>query len=98
MQKIAAEFPDVLLIPEHSTPRYYAYTAPYKELRQGYTSTEPGISAMYPKAFTFINTVDGPLDYNRKTLVAAVRHGDSVIYRTWYPDPQNEKVRSLFKK
>jgi hypothetical protein len=98
MEKVASEFPDVLLIPEHSTPRYYAYTAPYKELRQGYTSTDTVISAIYPKAFTLINTADGPLDMNRKPLMAAVKHGDSVIYRTWYPDPQNLKVRALYQK
>jgi hypothetical protein len=98
IKRVAAQFPDVLLIPEHSTPRYYAYAAPYKELRQGYVSTDAAINAIYPKAFTLIYTADGPLDFNRKTLSAAVRHGDSLIYRTWFHDPQNEKVKALYKK
>lgn len=98
IKRVAAAFPDVLLIPEHSTPRYYAYAAPYKELRQGYVSTDAAINAIYPKAFTLIYTADGPLDYNRKTLSAAIRHGDSLIYRTWFQDPQNEKVKALYRK
>lgn len=97
MEKIAAEFPDVLLVPEHSTLRYYAYTAPYRELRQGYASTDAAVLAVYPKAFTLIYTADGLLDYHRKTLAAAVKRGDSLIYRTWYPDPQNEKVKGLYR-
>jgi hypothetical protein len=98
LQKIVTAFPDILLIPEHSNFRYYAYAAPYKELRQGYTSTDEAVRAAYPNAFTFISTVDGPLDYQRKTLTAAVKRGDSVIYRSWYPDPQNEKVKALFRR
>ncbi len=96
MKKIAAAFPDVLLVPEHSTLRYYAYTAPYRELRQGYASTDAAVLAVYPNAFTMIYTADGPLDDRRKTLTAAIKRGDSLIYRTWYPDPQNEKVRALY--
>jgi hypothetical protein len=97
MEKVASAFPDVLLIPEHSTLRYYAYTAPYKELRQGYASTDASVLAVYPKAFTLIYTADGPLDYQRKTLAEAVKRGDSLIYRTWFPDPQNEKVKALYR-
>ncbi len=98
LQKVAEAFPDVLLIPEHSTFRYYAFSAPYKELRQGYTSTAEDIRAAYPKAFTFISTADGPLDLYNKALASAMKRGDSVIYRTWYPDPQNEKVKTLFAR
>ena len=96
MKKIATAFPDVLLVPEHSNLRYYAYTAPYRELRQGYASTDPAVLAVYPNAFSLIYTADGPLDDRRKTLIAAVKRGDGLIYRTWYPDPQNEKVRAIY--
>jgi hypothetical protein len=98
LEKISKTFPDILLIPEHSTFQYYAYAAPYKELRQGYTATPELVRAAYPNAFTFIATSDGPLDHDRKVLTAAVKRGDSVIYRTWYPDPQNEKVKMLYQQ
>jgi len=96
IQKVAAAFPDVLLIPEHSDLRYYAYSAPYKELRRGEVSTSADVRGVYPKAFSLIYTADGPLDLYHKSLVKAVQEGDSMMYRTWYADPQNEKVKSLF--
>ncbi len=98
IKKVADAFPDVLLIPEHSTPEYYAYSAPYRELRQGYASTSAGVRAIYPKAFTVISTVDGPIDQRQKDLMRAIKQGDTAMYRTWYPDPQNAKVKALFKQ
>jgi hypothetical protein len=98
IQKVAAAFPDVLLIPEHSGLRYYAYSAPYKELRRGEVSTSADVRGVYPNAFSLIYTADGPLDLYHKSLVKAVQEGDSVMYRTWYADPQNEKVKSLFAR
>jgi hypothetical protein len=98
MQKVAAAFPDVLLIPEHSNLRYHSFSAPFRELRQGYVSTPPAVHAAYPKAFTVIYTADGPLDMYHKLLQAAVTRGDDLMYRTWYADPQNEKVKSLMKR
>ena len=97
MENLAKTFPDVLLVPEHSTLRYYAYTAPYRELRQGYASTDAAVLETYPKAFTLIYTADGPLDFQHKTLASAVKRGDSLIYRTWFRDPQNEKVKALYR-
>jgi len=98
IQKVAAAFPDVLLIPEHSDLRYYAYSAPYKELRRGEVSTSEDVRAVYPNSFSLIYTADGPLDLYHKSLVKAVQQGDVMMYRTWYADPQNEKVKSLFSK
>ena len=97
IEKLADMFPDVLLVPEHSTLRYYAYSAPYRELRQGFDATDPRILAAYPNAFSLIYTADGPLDTHRKALAASVKRGDSLIYRSWYLDPQNEKVKALYR-
>lgn len=47
-EKVAKDNPDVLIMPEHENTRYYAYTAPYNELRQGYTGTPPMVSRVYP--------------------------------------------------
>jgi hypothetical protein len=95
MEKVSAAFPDVLLVPEHSTLRYYAYSAPYRELRQGFTGTPETVLSTYPKAFTLIYTADGLIDYYHKNLGNAVKHGDALMYRTWWRDPQNEKVKTL---
>ena len=95
MQKVAAAFPDCLLIPEHATLRYYAYSMPFRELRHGLLTTPDLVREIYPNAATAIYTADGPLDYYHDALKSAVKRGDTLIYRTWYRDPQNDKVRTL---
>jgi hypothetical protein len=96
IQKVAAAFPDCLLIPEHSNLQYFAYSVPWMDLRHG-LSTPAIARATYPKAFSVIYTADGPLDLNRDAIRTAVKHGDSLMYRTWFPDPQNQKVKALYQ-
>ncbi len=95
IKKVSASFPDVLLVPEHSNLRYYAYSAPYRELRQGFAGTTDFTHGTYPKAFTVIYTADGLIDYYHKSLASAVKSGDTLMYRTWWRDPQNDKVKNL---
>ncbi len=95
--KVAAAFPDCLLIPEHSNLRYYSYSIPYAELRHGQFGTLDSVHRAYPNASSLIYTADGPLDLYHAELASAVKRGDILMYRTWYPDPQNEKVKSLYK-
>jgi hypothetical protein len=98
IQKVAAAFPDCLIIPEHSNLRYYAYSAPFGELRHGTVTTPDTTRDVYPKAFTLVYTADGPLDQYRDGLKAAVRRGDALMYRTWFTDPQNEKVKAIYAR
>ena len=98
IQKVAAAFPNVLLIPQYSNLRYYAFSAPYKELRQGFAGTPELVRTTYPKAFSAIYTPDGLIDYYSKSLKSAVAGGDALVYRTWWRDPQNLKVKSLYGK
>jgi hypothetical protein len=98
LQKVADAFPDVLLIPEHSNLQYYSFSAPFRALQQGYVSTPETARTTYPNALTIIYTADGPLDLYNKSLARAVKHGDVLLYRTWYADPQNEKVKLLLKR
>jgi hypothetical protein len=95
IQKVAATFPDSLLIPEHATLRYFAYSMPFRELSQGLLTTPDSVRGIYPNASSLIYTADGPLDYYHDALKTAVKRGDTLIYRTWYRDPQNDKVRML---
>ncbi|BCM92626.1 hypothetical protein IAD21_04508 [Abditibacteriota bacterium] len=96
-QEVAAAFPDVLLIPEHENTRYYAYTAPYNELRQNVTGTPDSVTAVYPRAFGVIYVPDGPIDQKRDELIAAVKHGDILMFRGWWPDDYNAKVKSIYE-
>lgn len=94
--QLLAAFPDVLFIPEHQNLRYYAYTAPYDELRQGVTTTSADVRAVYPKAFTTIYTADGPLSEQRDNLVNSVKKGDVLLFRGWFEDPQNAIVKTIY--
>jgi hypothetical protein len=98
IQKVAEAFPDTLLIPEHYNLRYYAYSAPFAELRRGITTTTEAVRDVYPKAFSMIYTADGPLDLYHDGLKTAVKQGDGLMYRTWFPDPQNEKVKGIYRQ
>jgi hypothetical protein len=97
-QKLAAAFPDSLFIPEHSRMRYYAYAAPYRELRQGHASTAADVRAVYRDSFSVIYTADGPIDQRYDDLVAGVKGGDVLLFRGWFDDPQNAKDRSIYLK
>jgi hypothetical protein len=95
--RIAAAEPDVLLIPEHETLGYYGSTAPYNELRLGWASSPPLARELYPDAFTVINIADGNIDANQEQLTQAVAHGDILLFRGWYPDPNNGKAQALYR-
>ncbi|HUA58246.1 MAG TPA: hypothetical protein VML19_05805 [Verrucomicrobiae bacterium] len=96
LEKVAADIPDVLLVPEHKNVRYFAFSAPYFSLRDGLVSTPAVIRAVYPNAFSFVNTADGPIVKRRDELTAAVKQGDVLLYRSWYEDPANAEVKSLY--
>jgi hypothetical protein len=82
-QQVAAALPDSLISPEESTPKYYAYTAPFRTfIFHGDLGTDPTIYNYYPKAFSLvlINDVDpGTLMAARSQLAAAVRGGDILM-------------------
>ena len=96
IERATGAFQDVLLMPENKNTRYYAYTAPYTELRAGFTSTPARVQRAYPAAFSLINTADGDLDAKRDALRAAVKRGDILLYRAWFNDPDNVKVKALY--
>jgi len=86
----------VLLMPEHQNVRYYSVTAPYDELRGGIFGTPDRIRRVYPGAFTVLNTSDGDLDGRHADLVRAVKRGDILLFRAWWDDPQNAKVKAIY--
>ena len=99
MQTLARRFPDVLLIPEQSSTRHFAYSAPYHEIMQGFTATPPEVRAVYPDSFTALRVAELPLiEKNFDALVKAVQGGDILLYRTWFDDPENEPIKRILQK
>jgi len=95
-KRLLETFPDVLLIPEHETTRYFAYGAPYQEVRFGEVSTPDSALQAYPTAFSAINATNGDLAANHDALVASVRRGDILLFRGWWNDPQNVAIKSIY--
>ena len=100
-KQVAAEFPDSLLIPEESTPLYYAYTAPFKSfIYHNATGTEPDIFHIYPDAFSAVlinNVAPEKLAANGEKLLDAVRHGDVLMGQVDYRETNNATIDSLYK-
>ncbi len=97
-KKLAEAHPDVLLIPEHANIQHYAYTAPYKELRLGFSSAPDYAVRVYPDAFSVIYVADGPVDEKHAELVQAVKRGDILLFRGWWDDPFNAKMKAIYQE
>lgn len=96
-EQVLAAHPDVLLIPEHQSARYYRLGAPYDELRGGVASTPDWARALYPRAFTVINVSEGDTKARREELTRAVRAGDVLMFRAWWADPFIQDVKSIYQ-
>jgi len=97
-QKVLAAFPNVLVITEHSSPKYYAYSAPGLGLRDGMANTPAAATAIYPDAFSVIYTADGPIQERIADLTRSVLRGDIIMYRSWFDDePANSLIRGIYE-
>ena len=104
-RRLAEKHPDVLLIPElvrddwtyHAAT--WAYCAPYMELDfGGVWATPKHVRKLFPQAFSVINMKDAKsLDQRRDDLVAGVRGGDILLFRGWFKDWVNAKVKSIYQ-
>ena len=82
-QKLITDMPNFLFIPEESTPRYYAYSAPfYSFIFHTTTGTPASVYSYYPNAFgaNLVNDVSSAtLAEYKPQLTAAVTRGDILM-------------------
>jgi hypothetical protein len=102
-KKLHEKYPDVLLIPEYENRPYFAYTAPYYDLKgrekwPGTRSLSIAHTWFYPKAFSVINTADGEVNVRRSELLDAVKRGNILLYRTWWRSPEFDAVSSIYQE
>ncbi len=96
---VAQAYPDVLLIPENESMRYFAYSAPLNSyMHHRITSTPAGARMVYPKAFSVMMAPDGDQADDHAALLNAVRHGDILLFNCWYPSPGAEKIKKLYEE
>src|SRR6266540_6466638 len=91
-------YPDVLLIPENESMRYFAYSAPLNSyVHHKVTSTPAGARIVYPKAFSVLMAPDGDRPEDHDALVTAVRHGDILLFNGWYNNEGVAKIKKLYE-
>ena len=96
--RVTAAHPDVLIIPEIEDAHNYAYGAPYVQMNyDGLAGTHESVRRIYREAFCVLNLADTKdIDQRWGEVVAAVRRGDILFYRTWFNDSWNDKVKRIY--
>jgi hypothetical protein len=96
---VADAYPDVLLIPENESMRYFAYSAPLNSyVHHKVTSTPVGARLVYPNAFSVLMAPDGDQPQDHAALLNAVRHGDILLFNCWYQNAGAEKIKKLYSE
>lgn len=96
-ERVTKAFPDVLLMPENESPRYFAFTAPFNSFVHHGVSSTPSITReFYPNAFSMIYAPDGDFALHRAELLAAVKRGDILLFHAWYDAAGNAQVKSIY--
>jgi hypothetical protein len=97
---VADAHPDVLLIPENESMRYFAYSAPLNSyMHHRVTSTPVGARMVYPKAFSVLLTSDqGDRPEDHDALIVAVRNGDILLFNGWYNNNGATKIKKLYEE
>jgi hypothetical protein len=90
--------PDVLLIPEGSSPMMYSSSAPFMSVRQGQSSTSEKIWQVYPKAFNVIDASVGDAAAVKSKLIDAVRAGDVLFFAGWFNSPSNAITKAIYQE
>ena len=91
--RVAREFPDVLLIPEHQNLAYYANTAPYNHISENPAFTSPEVRRLYPRAFSVVKVEGERIDTLRAEMVTAARNGDILMFNAWFDSAEGRAVR-----
>jgi hypothetical protein len=96
---LADAYPDVLLIPENESMRYFAYSAPLNSYQHHkITSTPVGARLVYPKAFSVLMAAEGDRPEDHDALVNAVRHGDILLFNGWYRGNEPGKIKKIYEE
>ena len=97
---VADAYPDVLLIPENESMRYFAYSAPLNSyMHHKVTSTPVGARMVYPKAFSVLLTSDqGDRPEDHDALITAVRNGDILLFNGWYNNDGVTNIKKLHEE
>jgi hypothetical protein len=98
-ETLAKENPDVLIIPENESMRYFACSAPLNSYQHHrITSTPVGARTVYPKAFSVLMASEGDRPEDHQALVDSVRNGDILLFNCWYPNQGASKIKKIYEE
>ena len=94
LRRLAAQRPDILLIPEHHYLPYWSFSAPYVALRQG----DSGVAAkwarkLFPESFQALDIGDAANDWAK--IAVARSRGDILLFRAWCWSPECELLEGF---
>jgi len=98
-RRLAANHPNALLSPEHTTIIDYAWIAGIWGTRHG-PSPSSEARWVYPRAFSIITTSAMSLGRGSTTwqdLVQNVRDGDVLMFASWVSTPQSQAVAQIYQ-
>ena len=100
-KQLGSALPDSLIVPEESTPKHYAYSAPFLTfLFHTDLGTDPSVYNYYPNAFSvnMVNDVDpGKLAQYTEQLTESVRRGDILMVHADYWQANNPVVMQIYQ-
>jgi hypothetical protein len=102
LQTVSRAFPDSLMIPEQTTPRYYGFSAGFRSfLFHGDTGTPSAIYNYYPHAFS-VNMINDAspdkLQVARKQLTESTRRGDILMVFGAFWHANNSVVQDIYSE
>jgi hypothetical protein len=96
---LADAYPDVLLIPENESMRYFAYSAPLNSyMHHKISSTPVGARLVYSKAFSVLMAPEGDRSEDHDALVSAVRRGDILLFNGWYMSEGAMTIKNIYEE
>ena len=95
IRELYRRHPDVLIFPEFGPAGYHGAGSRYRE---GEYRTSPAIHAIYPRAFSVMNPKDDPLYPNWREMVEGIKSGDIFLFRGWFGDPVNDRIRQAYQE
>jgi hypothetical protein len=99
-ERLHEKYPDALLVPEFENASYFSCCAPYYDpaALEKWPGTRTPAWEHYttsPKAFSVVYTGNVDLARVRQPILDAVRHGNILLYRSWWRGPEFEEVKRI---
>jgi len=91
LRRLAAQRPDVLLIPEHHDFLYLAFSAPYVSLRNRTAPASALARKLFPRSFEALDISDA----SPGQVATAWHDGDILLFRAWYWNPDCELLQTF---